>query len=391
MAPIAAVMTGRGAGAIATIQLLGDSAETVLRAVFRRADGRPLELATGQILLGNVFEGEQVIDQVTVGCEGPNTFAIHCHGNPLIVERIMDVLQRRGVQPVQAERLLAQVLTGRGPQDSIHVEATLALTTVRTVEGARIVANQAAGGLSAVVRRWQADLDSIPLERIAGEARQILHDSDTAKLILSGCTIVLIGPPNTGKSTLLNALAGREKAIVTEVPGTTRDWVSVEIHIPPLAATVIDTAGLDLSLAASGRIDQAAQHRSVEALRLADLVLLVLDASESADQLPAFVADLLVGRRVVCLFNKADLPQCLDPSNLPEHLRLVVRMSAKRETGIEDLIRAIHCALGLQRVSLDTAVVFTERQGILLRRLARTHSRDEAIHLLAGLLHGEVE
>jgi len=383
-------MTGRGAGAIATIQLLGDSAETVLRAVFRRAAGRPFELVTGRFLLGAVFEGEQSIDRVTVGCEGHNTFVIHCHGNPLIVERIMDVLQRHGVQPVQAERLLARVLRGREPQDSIHLEATLALTAVKTVEGARIVANQAAAGLSAVVRRWQADLDSTPLERIAAEARKILKDSDTAKLILSGCTIVLIGPPNTGKSTLLNALAGREKAIVTEVPGTTRDWVSAEIHIPPLAATIIDTAGLDLSLAASGGIDQAAQHKSVEALHRADLVLLVLDASESAEQLPAFVADLLVGRRAVCVFNKADLPPRLDRSVLPEHLREVVRMSAKRETGLDDLVRAIHRVCNLTDFPRNAAVAFTERQRILLERLAEADSRDEAERILAGLLHGEV-
>ncbi len=390
MSAFAAVMTGPGVGAIATIQLLGDSAGSVLRAIFRRADGRPFDVATGQILLGDIFEGEQIVDQVTVGCEGPNTFAIHCHGNPLIMEGIMDMLQRHGVQPMQAEQVLAQVLREREPKDSISLEAKLALTTVKTVDGARLIANQVEAGLAAKVRQWQADLDSTPLERIADETRQILVNSDTAKLILSGCTIVLIGPPNTGKSALLNVLAGREKAIVTEVPGTTRDWVSAEIHIPPLAATVIDTAGLDLSLAACGKIDQTAQQKSVEALRHADLILLVLDASKSADQLPVSIADLLVGRRVVCVFNKADLPQRLDPSVLPAYLRQVVRMSAKRGTGLDDLVRAIHRACDLADFPLNAAVAFTERQRIFIQQLSEADSRDEVTAALDELLQGAI-
>ncbi|MBP7049842.1 MAG: 50S ribosome-binding GTPase [Phycisphaerae bacterium] len=306
------------------------------------------------------------------------------------MEGIMDMLQRHGVQPMQAEQVLAQVLREREPKDSISLEAKLALTTVKTVDGARLIANQVEAGLAAKVRQWQADLDSTPLERIADETRQILVNSDTAKLILSGCTIVLIGPPNTGKSALLNVLAGREKAIVTEVPGTTRDWVSAEIHIPPLAATVIDTAGLDLSLAACGKIDQTAQQKSVEALRHADLILLVLDASKSADQLPVSIADLLVGRRVVCVFNKADLPQRLDPSVLPAYLRQVVRMSAKRGTGLDDLVRAIHRACDLADFPLNAAVAFTERQRIFIQQLSEADSRDEVTAALDELLQGAI-
>jgi len=390
MALIAAVMTGPGAGAIATIQLFGESAEAVLRGIFRRSDGGPFAFAARRVFLGEIADGEQTVDQVTVGCEGPDSFAIHCHGNPLIVERVMGLLGRHGVQPVRPEQLLIQVLMSREPRDAIRAEAELALATVKTVEGARLVANQVKAGLTARVGQWRADLDSMSLEQIAAQAKQVLADSETAWLILSGCTIALVGPPNTGKSTLLNALAGREKAIVTDVRGTTRDWVSAEVHIPPLAATILDTAGLDPSLAVVGPIDEAAQKGSVEALNRADLVLLVLDASEPADQLPAFLAGLLVGRRVISVLNKTDLTSRLAPSNLPEHLRPSVRISAKQETGIADLIRAIRHACGLAEFSLDTAAAFTERQRALLRRLAQTDSHDDAISILAELLHGTI-
>ncbi len=389
MAPIAAVMTGGGTGAIATIQLFGESSETVLWAIFRRADPRAFSLTMGRILLGEIVEGDQAIDQVTVGCEGPGEFAIHCHGNPLIVGKIMDLLRHRGVQPVRAEQFLARVLMERQPADAIGVEAKLTLAAVKTIEGTRIVANQTKAGLAATVRRWQANLDSMPLERIAAQAEQILRDSGAARLILSGCTIALVGPPNTGKSTLLNALAGREKALVTDIAGTTRDWVSAEVRIPPLVATVIDTAGLNLSLAAGDRIDEIAQQKSVEALNCADLVLLVLDASEPAGQLPASLADLLVGRRTIAVLNKADLPQQFDPSSLPDRLQSVVRISAKRETGIADLAQAILSTLSLECLSLGAPVAFTERQRALIRRLAEAGSRDEMACVLADLLHGQ--
>ncbi|MGE5297218.1 MAG: GTPase [Solirubrobacterales bacterium] len=389
MAPIAAVMTGPGAGAIATIQLFGDSAEAVLRGIFLQADRRPFEFVAGRVFLGEIVEGQRPIDQVTVGCEGPDAFAIHCHGNPLIVERIMGLLHRHGVQSVRAEQLLA-TMTSRDAADAIAVEARLALTAVKTIEGARIIANQVNSGLAAKARQWLAALDSTPLEEITAEAKQVLHDRDKARLIISSCTLALVGPPNTGKSTLLNTLAGREKAIVTDIRGTTRDWVTAEIRIPPLAATVIDTAGLDSVLAATGDIDQTAQHKSIEALNHADLVLLILDASQPAGQLSESVADLLIGRRTITVLNKADLPLKLDMNSLPAHLRHIVYISAKKETGIEDLIRVIHETCGVLSLDPNTAVTFTDRQRILVERLATASSPSEAFSSVVELLHGRI-
>jgi len=385
MAPIAAVMTGPGAGAIATIQLVGDSAGAVLLDIFHRSDGSRSELTVGRIHLGDIVLEGQTIDHVTVGCEGPGVFAIHCHGNPLIVDRIMGLLGRRGVHAVRPEQLIA-----RPTEDPIAVEAKLAFARVKTVEGANLVANQVKGGLVATARRWQVGLDSISFEQIAAEAKQILADSDEARLILSGCTVALIGPPNTGKSTLLNALAGREKAIVTDLRGTTRDWVTAEIRIPPLAVTLIDTAGLDPSLAASGDVDHAAQEKSVEALNRADVVLLVLDAGESANQVSGAVIDSLVNHRVVTVLNKADLPQRLDPRSLPACLRHTVCISAKEETGIDDLIRALREVCGLTGFSLNTAVTFTDRQRTLIEQLKAARSPEDASASVARLLHGPI-
>jgi len=391
MSASAAVMTGRGSGAIATIQVVGDSAETVLAKLSRRAGDKPLELTTGRILLGHIVDGDEAVDQVTVGCESPGVFAIHCHGNPLIVERIMGLLQRNGAELLTAEQLLAKMLAAQPSSNSIAAEAKLALTAVKTLAGAEILAHQIESGLSARVRQWRQELDTTPLSQIAAEAKQILMDSKPARLLISGCTIALIGPPNTGKSTLLNTLAGREKAVVTDIRGTTRDWVSAEIHIPPLAATIIDTAGLDPSLAANGEIDQAAQRKSIEIIGRADLVLLILDITQPADQLSKALVDTLVNKRTIIVLNKADLSGRFDPASLPAHMRQAVCISAKQGTGIEDLIHAIHQALATTSLNPKMPIAFMPRQASLLEQLAHASSRAEARRIMSQLSAGPLE
>jgi tRNA modification GTPase len=390
MAVVAAVMTGQGMGAIATVQLVGDSAEEVLRKVFRRKDGTSFELAEGRVLLGCLVDEGEIFDEVTIGCEGPCTFAIHCHGNPIIVERTMGLLQRHGVQSVPAEQLLARILASRKPRDAIAMEAKLALTTVKTMEGAAIIANQVEAGLSEKIRQWLDRLDSTLLEEMVAEAQNILKHSEPARLIISGCTIALVGPPNTGKSTLLNTLAGREKAIVSDIRGTTRDWVSAEIHLPPLAATLIDTAGLDPAIPASAGVDRAAQQRSMETVGRADLVLLILDLSQPANQIAEGLIDKLAHRRSVVVLNKSDLPLQFDPAGLPGHWGEAVRISAKQSSGIDNLIDAIRQACNVTSFDPHTPVAFTDRQVHLLEALRRSDSKAKARLVLSELLESPV-
>lgn len=386
----AAVMTGPGMGAIATVQLCGEAAEEILRKIFRTRSGRPFEPAVGQVLLGSIADGGEIIDEVTIGCEGPRVFAIHCHGNPLLVARIMELLQRHGVQAVPAAQLLAGILAGQKARDAISIEAKLAMAAVKTTEGAAIIANQAKAGLSEKIRQWQDQLDAMPLERMAAEAQDVLERSKPARLILSGCTIALVGPPNTGKSTLLNTLAGREKAIVSDIQGTTRDWVSAEIRLPPLAVTVIDTAGLDSMMSTSGSIDQAAQQKTAAIARRADLVLLVLDLSQPAEQLSASVVRTLVDRKAITVLNKADLPSCLDTARVPAALGPMVRISAKQGDGIDELIRTVHRVCGVENLDPHSPVVFTDRQQGLLESLQHSDSKARVRLLLSELLENSL-
>jgi tRNA modification GTPase len=390
VAIFAAVMTGQGMGAIATIQVLGDSAEVVLRTVFRRKGNKPFEVVAGRVLLGDVVDDGEMIDEVTLGCEGPRTFTIHCHGNPLIVERIMELLRKQGVQAVPPEQLLARVFADTKDLDSISIEAMLALAAVKTTEGARIITGQLKAGLSEKIRQWRDRLDSTPLEEIAAEVEDILSHSEPARLMISGCTIALVGPPNTGKSTLLNTLAGREKAIVSDIRGTTRDWVSAEIRIPPLAATIIDTAGLDSVVSDFGGIDQAAQRKTVAMIEHADLVLLVLDLSQPAERFPESIVTQFVGKKVVTVLNKADLPRPVDLICPARYLGDTVQISAKLGTGIDNLVYAIHRVCGVAAFDVHAPVAFSDRQRRLLEALHRSNSKTNARSFLSELLESPV-
>ncbi len=391
MSIFAAVMTGKGTGAISTVQVFGDSAEAVVKKIFKPTGTKPAKFKTGEILLGIITDGNETIDQVTIGCEQADSFAIHCHGNPLIVADIMQLLQRCGAKLLTAEQLLTKMLSAQKPINTIAVEAKLAQMKAKTIQGTKIITNQIDAGLSKKAAEWLRNIDAISLKQISAEAERILENSRTAKLIIAGCTAALIGPPNSGKSTLLNYLAGRQKAIVTDIKGTTRDWVEAVCRIESLSLRLIDTAGLDEKLPApKDTIEEAAQKKSVEILEQADLVLLVLDNSQTSDQLDERLVERIAEKLVLTCLNKSDLPTKFDTGKLPEILSNIVQISAKEGTGVENLLEKIRRICGVADFDLKTPVVFTSRQENLLKRLKNAKSKQQATSIITELLNGQV-
>ena len=391
MSIFAAVMTGKGTGAISTIQIFGDSAEAVMKKVFKPAGTKPLKFKMGEILLGTISDGSEVIDQVTIGCEGPDTFAINCHGNPLIVEMIMQLLRRHGAALLTAEQLLKKLLTAQKSTDTIAVEAKLAQAKARTLQGTKIIANQIDAGLTKKAGGWLESIDEISLDIIKAEANQILQKSQAGKLIIYGCTAVLTGPPNSGKSTLLNCLAGRQKAIVTDIKGTTRDWVSARCRIGFLSVKLIDTAGLDKeSDGSEDTVENAAQNKTSEILERANIVLLVLDNSHSAEELDIRLLDKIAGKQIITALNKSDLPAKFDTSLLPEILSNTVQISAKEGSGIESLSEKIIKTVGTADFDLREPICFTARQENLLKTLINVKSKQHVAPIITELLNGHI-
>ncbi|MHC4693707.1 MAG: GTPase [Planctomycetota bacterium] len=392
MTAFAAVMTGKGTGAISTIQVFGDTAETVVKKIFEPVGKAQPVLQPGKVLLGTIVDAEETIDHVTIGCEGPDTFAINCHGNPLIVEMIMQLLRRKGVTLLTADQLLTKILTAQKHINTIELEAKLTQPLAKTIEGTKLITNQIDGGLGKKAAEWLKNINTESIDRIKDDTGRILKNSRTAKLIITGCKAAIVGPPNTGKSTLLNCLAGRQKAIVTDIKGTTRDWVSTRCKIGPLLLELIDTAGLDEELATTPEnvVEQASQRKTAQILEDTDLVLLVLDNSRPIARMDDRLLDKITDNKLLTVLNKSDLPAKLDTGELPKILANTIRISAKFETGIENLTEKIQQLAGAADFDLHTAVCFTARQENLLKQLNKAKSKEQATSIITELLNGQM-
>ncbi len=386
MGTLAAVMTGKGTGAIATVALYGRDAAEILNKFFKPKVHSSISFDAGKISLGEIYDENNPVDEVMIGCEGPDYFAIHCHGNPLIVADIMRLLQKHGAEPVTGERILTEV---SGELNSIATEAKIAVADAKTLEATRIILYQGSKSLSQTLADWMNNSD---LKQIQKQAEDILARIAAVKPLLFGSKIVLAGPPNSGKSTLLNYLAGKQKAIVTELEGTTRDWVSAECVLGRIYAEVIDTAGVDERLFSdSEAVEKTAQQNAKELLATADFVLLVLDASVQVQETLDFFAEILAGKKTLTVLNKIDLPVKLDTSQLPQNLSDTVSISAKLSTGCDRLIEVIEQILGVTKLDDKKPVCFTDRQERLLHQIISSKTKEQAASVISELLNGPPE
>jgi tRNA modification GTPase len=392
MTAYACVTTAKGIAAISSIQLAGESAGGIVREIFKPAGGDNTRLKAGAILTGDIYDGRRIIDHVVIACENTNDFAINCHGNPIIVEMIMTLLKDKGARLISVEYMLARQFSRQEP-NTIAAEARVAQLAAVTLEGVKIIATQITSGLAETAAGWLANFDDISLDDIAETSRRILADSLTAGLIINGTKAVISGPPNSGKSTLLNCLCGKEKAVVTDIAGTTRDWISGVCRLDSLLIDFVDTAGIENTLAQANSVDKQSQQRAKELLAQSDLVLLVLDSGVGADNGAAaveIVRSFAPGKKMLVVLNKSDLPGVLDAEQLDFDLGDSVTISAKNDSGIKELAEKIRSVLGVADFDLTSCVCFTPRQKKLLGRLTGAKTKADAKSTITELLNGGI-
>lgn len=375
----ASVLTAKGTGAISCIQFTGSDSQKIIEKIFTPEAGSQLQLSPGTFAVGDIHDSGRVIDHILLGCESEDNFVINCHGNPIIVEMIMNLLQAGGAKPIIAENMLFAKFAGNC-DNTIGAEAKLAQLKAVTFEGVKIIAAQPDRGLGRFAKEWLDNIDSINLPRLNQDCRTILDRTKTAGLLINGCTVVITGPANSGKSTLLNCLSGRQKAIVADIAGTTRDWVSAKCKIAPVLVELFDTAGLDELTAEKNEIERNAQKIARKMIEKSDAVLYVTDSTaKSAHSRLGRLKD----KSVLLLRNKCDLLSDRQKAELPAGS---IAISAKNADGIDNLCIALTELLKVKNFDMNTPVCFTDRQIALVTSLSWAKKPADAKRLITELL-----
>jgi tRNA modification GTPase len=371
---IAAIATPPGVGGIGLIRVSGGAAALIARRLFRPA--RPLdEFQSHRLYHGEIIVPEtgRVLDDVLVSfLKGPHTYTgedtleISCHGGPLILRAVLGEVLRAGARPAErGEFTLRAFLNGR--IDLAQAEAVLDMITARTDEGLNAALQRLKGrlterieairgvivdllaGIEAVIDFSQEDglpSQSVPRESefqvIIDELLSLAATCRQGKILREGFGMVIAGRPNVGKSSLLNRLLGQKRAIVTPIPGTTRDFIEETADIGGIPLRLTDTAGIR---APENVIEKEGIDLVWERLADADALLVLLDGSMALMPEDRQLLARLPDKPVLLAINKTDLPQLLDEAELRGLLPSVsippVRISAKYGQGIDGLTEAI--------------------------------------------------
>ncbi len=347
---IAAISTPLGEGGIGIVRMSGPEAVAILEKIFRRAKGEGLE--SYRLHYGHIVDPQtqEEIDEVLVSyMKAPRSYTrqdvveINCHGGITPLRRVLELALRHGARLAHPGEMTCRAfLLGR--LDLAQAEAVLDIVRAKTEASLRVALHQLGGWLSQEVRGVRKELveilayleatidfeeDEIPERDVEGPLRRarekiegLLGNADQGIIYRQGVRVAIVGRPNVGKSSLLNALLRTNRAIVTPIPGTTRDTVEESLNLQGIPLTLIDTAGIS-----EGRdlVERLGVERSREALERADLALLVIDGSEALQDEDWEIANLIEGRPVLLVVNKIDLPpQATLDGFLPDVPRLLV-------------------------------------------------------------------
>ena len=369
---IAAVATGNVLSAIGILRLSGDGTLAVINRVFRPANGRPMSEAPDRKLVYGAFcdtDGQTLdlclctVSRAPHSYTGEDTAELQCHGSPAVLRAGLQALFTAGArQALAGEFTKRAFLNGR--MDLTQAEAVIDLIHAETALDAKNAAGQLGG---AVLRHAQGVYDTLqdiashyhavidyPDEDIpdfqlsayesalAGcidRLQRLLDTFSRANVLHGGVPAVILGRPNAGKSSLLNALLGYERAIVTDVPGTTRDTIDARVTLGGVLLRLTDTAGLRDT---SDPVEAIGVHRALDAAADAALAIAVFDAARPLDDddWQVIAAAQRASVRIAVL-NKADLPAAVQPDALETSFNAVCVLSAKERTGLEALEQAV--------------------------------------------------
>lgn len=389
MEPIVALATPWGVGALHVIRISGDNSRNIVEAFLDKPLSRPRHASL------RFFHSKKVEDQVIAiwypephSYTGEEMVEIMCHGNPAIAELIIESLLDAGMKPAQPGEFTFRAFLN-GKMDLTQAEAVNDLIMARSTELLKAGENTLKGKLSTeiadlrdkvlnVLAFLQAAMDfpedveessiEAQLEEILVETEELVKNARTAEVLRKGINLVIAGRPNVGKSSLMNALVGMERSIVSQIPGTTRDYVEQYTVLGKIPVNVVDTAGLRHT---DDPIEQEGVKLALSRIAEADLVIFLYDASLGWTEEDQQMLNLVQEEKTIVVGNK------IDKGKAPNQHPKAYFISAKEKTGLEKLIEAIHQVMN---VTEPPKLLVSQRQMGLLEKTLND-IRDALEHL----------
>lgn len=387
---IAAIATPGSGSGIGVIRISGENAIEVADKIFqpKNRNKRLPEQPTYTIHYGNIVDGDKLLDEVIVLLmRGPHSYTaedtveIDCHGGTFVMRKILELVIRNGARPAEPGEFTKRAFLN-GRIDLSQAEAVMDVIEAKNNYALQSSLGQLKGSLLEMIREMREkilyeiayiesalddpehiSLDGYPVElgekvdNLLKIAVDLLKSSQNGRVLREGIRTVIVGKPNAGKSSLMNVLVGSNRAIVTDMAGTTRDILEEEIQLKGLNLNIVDTAGIRKT---DDPVEKIGVERAKKAMLDADLILYVVDSSADLDENDEEIISFLQDQNAIILLNKADLPSALTVEKMQERLQKpTVSISAREETGMDELSDLIEHMFLSGEISFNDQVYLT--------------------------------
>jgi tRNA modification GTPase len=397
---IAAVGTRPGEAAIGIVKLSGEESISIADKIFKSKNNKRLkDMETYNMIYGNIVDKDgNIIDEVIVTLmKKPRSYTredvaeINCHGGMAATTKVLELCIENGARTAEPGEFTKRAFLN-GRIDLSQAEAVIDLVKSKTEQSLKIAAKNLKGDVGKEIRKLremvmdvmvqleasidfiEEDLEITPFSRLLREVKvikeeliELIKNEEKGEIIKKGVKVAIVGKPNVGKSSLLNLLLKKEKAIVTSIPGTTRDAVEEILYVEGIPLILVDTAGIRKT---KNTIEKIGVSRSLRHIDEAELVLMVLDGNRKIGKMDLNIIKKIEDKKTICCINKADLKQNLEMDRVIKYFneKFIIKISALKGTGIRDLesrIRKIIMDNG--DINIEEKIIVNSRHKVILK------------------------
>ncbi len=387
---IAAIATAMNNSGIGIVRISGDDAFAIIKKIFRPYKNKNIdEVSSHTVHYGTIVDGDQIIDEVLVLImKAPHTYTrentveIDCHGGMYVLKKTLELVIRNGARPAEPGEFTKRAFVN-GRIDLSQAEAVIDVINAENDFALKSALTQLKGSVSEKIKEERAilleqiayieaaldDPEHIEMEGYGEELKPILLErqkviqslldsADDGRIIKEGVKTVILGKPNVGKSSLLNALMGQERAIVTDIAGTTRDAIEESIRLNDVTLNIIDTAGIRDT---EDVIERIGVDKAREYAKEADLIVFVVDVSKKLDSNDYEILEIIKGKKTIVLLNKQDLAKEADVQSLMKDLEgmPVIETSIKENQGLDIFTKTVRDMFYKKEINFNDQVYIT--------------------------------